>query len=477
LGCYGYHRNTSPTIDWIASEGVRFNEYYTSDAPCLPSRSAMMSGMFGIHNGAVSHGGHHAEVRNQGASRGFVNHYGENALPAVLKNAGGLHTALIGGFAERHSTFNYYAGFKEIHDTGMGGMESAEHVTPTALKWIDQNAEDDDWYLHINYWDPHTPYRAPEEFGNPFEDEPMVDFYNEELIAKHRQCPGPHTAQDIYMWDGEDRPQYPRQPGQIKDMESMKKIIDGYDCGIAYMDSHIAQLMEALKAKGVLDDLIIIVSADHGENFGELGLYAEHATADVTTCKIPMIIRYPEKGLKNHVVEKKHYNVDLLPTYCEMLGEDPNPLYDGKSFLSTLTSGKESGREEVVLSQMAHVCQRSVRWDNWLYMRTWHDGMHLFPREMLFNIKEDPYEQNDVSLQHPDILNEGARRLFNWTDEQLTNMPWEAMGDDPLWTILKEGGPLHSKINLEQRCQQLKETGRSEHIKETMRRHGPQPRD
>ena len=57
LGCYGYFRNTSPNIDSIAREGVRFDRYYCSDAPCLPSRSALQSGLFGIHNGAVGHGG------------------------------------------------------------------------------------------------------------------------------------------------------------------------------------------------------------------------------------------------------------------------------------------------------------------------------------------------------------------------------------------------------------------------------------
>jgi arylsulfatase A-like enzyme len=53
LGCYDYKRNTSPNIDRIASQGVRFENYYCSDAPCAPSRSAMMTGRFGIHNGVV----------------------------------------------------------------------------------------------------------------------------------------------------------------------------------------------------------------------------------------------------------------------------------------------------------------------------------------------------------------------------------------------------------------------------------------
>ena len=75
LGCYGYHRNTSPVIDSLAKEGVRFNNCYCSDAPCLPSRTALTSGRFGIHTGVVGHGGTAADVRLQGESRGFRSSY------------------------------------------------------------------------------------------------------------------------------------------------------------------------------------------------------------------------------------------------------------------------------------------------------------------------------------------------------------------------------------------------------------------
>ena len=54
LGCYGYHRETSPNLDRIASEGVRFNSYFCPDAPCLPSRSALLTGQFGIHTGIIN---------------------------------------------------------------------------------------------------------------------------------------------------------------------------------------------------------------------------------------------------------------------------------------------------------------------------------------------------------------------------------------------------------------------------------------
>jgi choline-sulfatase len=71
LGCYGYHRDTSPNMDRLAREGLRFDNYYASDAPCLPSRAALMTGQFGIHNGVINHGGTCADRPADGSCRGF----------------------------------------------------------------------------------------------------------------------------------------------------------------------------------------------------------------------------------------------------------------------------------------------------------------------------------------------------------------------------------------------------------------------
>ena len=468
LGCGGYHRNTSPNIDGIAADGVVFDEYYCSDAPCLPSRSALMSGMFGIHSGAVNHGGIHGDMRLQGESRRFRSSLALDSLPAFLKDRG-AHTCYIGGFGERHAIYTFYAGFREIHDTGMLGLESAEDVTPTVLDWIERNGDKEDWYLHVNYWDPHTPHRAPKEFGNPFKNDPLPPHFNQELIDRHRKLPGPHTIQDLTMYDNRVNPNYPRQPGEIRNMEDMRALIDGYDCGVRYTDDHIGRVLNALGDRGLLDDTVIIISADHGENFGELGVYAEHGTADAVTCRVPMIIRWPRMpgGIRDTGL---HYNIDLAPTLAEMMGAEPRESWDGRSFAAALKDGRDCGRDELILSQCSHVCQRSVRFDEWLYMRTYHDGYHLYPKEMLFDLEKDPFEQHNLAEENPRVCREAAYRLMEWHDAMMASMPF-GYHDDPMWNVIAEGGPFHARGALKGYLPRLEATGRGDSVAELKRRH------
>jgi len=468
LGCYGYHRNTSPNIDSIARQGVRFENYFCSDAPCLPSRAALTSGRFGIHTGVVGHGGTAADFRLQGAERGFRGNLEYESFAAILRSAG-FRTVSISPFAERHSCWPFYAGYNEMYNTGKGGMESAEEVTPTVLDWIERNAESDNWFLHVNYWDPHGPYRAPAEFGNPFEDDPAPDWLTAEALAEHRMLAGPHGAQEVNMYDDNVNPKYTRYPGQVRDMDDWKRLIDGYDCGIRYLDTHIGHIFDALREKGVMDDLAIIISSDHGENLGELGIYVEHGTSDYITCRIPMIIRWP--GCKaGHVDGGLHYNLDILPTLADLFDKKPAPVWDGKSYAPALMMGEDCGRDYLVVSQCAHVCQRGVRFGKWMYVRTYHDGYRLLPQEMLFDIENDPHEQNNLAESNPDICKEAVYRLTEWHDAMMMSMSADC-DIDPLWTVIKEGGPHHARGLLRQYCERLKATGRAEAAEKLKLRH------
>ena len=469
LGCYGYLRQTSPQIDRIAAQGVRFDNYYCSDAPCLPSRAALMSGRFGIHTGAVGHGGTAADLRLEGPTREFRMQYDQYCLPRIFRRAG-MRTVTVSPFAERHSAYWFYGGFTEMYNTGKGGAESAEEITPTVLDWIDRNAADDDWFLHVNYWDPHAAYRAPAEFGNPFAGQPLPEWLTTEVIADHQRKVGPNSACEMNMYSDDPCEAYPRHTSHIHNMGELRHHIDGYDCGIRYMDTHIGQVFDALAARGVMDDLVVIISADHGENHGELGIYKEHATADQATCRIPMIVRWPGRGKAGHVDIGLHHNLDLAPTLAEMLAQEPHEAWDGQSYAAAITDGAQCGKDFAVISQCAHVCQRSVRMGGWLYMRTYHDGYHLFPDQMLFNIADDPHEQHDLATDRPDVVSEAAACLARWHEEMTATMGGRAE-EDPLRTVMREGGPYHAKGHLREYCKRLETTGRAGAVAELKRRH------
>ena len=473
LSCYGYHRPTSPTIDAIAGEGTRCTNVYTSDAPCLPSRTAFYSGRFGIQTGVVGHGGTAAQPKIEGPDRAFRDRFEFQGFARQLQLAG-FHTAMISPFGQRHSAYQFYAGFNEMHNTGKGGMEAVEDVQGVIEKWLGQHGADDNWYLHINYWDIHTPYRAPESYGEPFADHPLPDFLTDEVIQRHVKKTGPHSAQDFDMYTGNGHPDYPRQPGAMTDREGIRRCIDGYDTAIRYVDDQIAKIVKMLKDAGVYDDTAIVISADHGENLGELGIYGEHGTADKATCNVPFIVKWP--GMQGGQVDDGlHYSLDWAPTAMDLLGRhdlrDACPVWDGQSWAATLREGKDAGRDTLVISQCCHVCQRGVRFDKWLYIRSYHDGFHLFPKEMLFDLDADPHEQHNLAEQHREVCREATYRLADWHDAQMHKMA-RFCNDvvDPLWTVVREGGPFHANAmegrgqprELSDYIERLDATGRSD---------------
>jgi arylsulfatase A-like enzyme len=398
----------------------------------------------------------------------------------------GYHTASISPFAERHGAYHFYAGFNEMHNTGMGGMESAEEVTPGALDWIARNARRDRWFLHLNYWDPHVPYRAPEAFGNPFADQPLPAWLTAEEVARQVALVGyqrpHHKGLTFRRYAGgtyhpvarTGLPPLPRNPTGIETLEDVRAIVDGYDCGVRYMDEHLGRILAALDAQGVLAETAVIVSADHGENLGELGIYGDHVTADDATCRVPLIVRWPGTAGRGHVDRGLHYQLDLAPTIAELHQTEPVAAWDGRSFAPAITARAACGRDFLVLSTGAGTCQRSVRFadgaGDWLYTRTYHDGYNLFPPEQLYNLAEDPHEQRDLAGAHPDLCRDAAHRLAGWQDEMMATMP-PGNAEDPLWTVIREGGPSHVRGRLPALLRELEAANRDAAAAELRRRH------
>ena len=467
LGCYGYCRDTSPHIDGLAAQGVRFENCYASDAPCLPSRASLFTGRFGIHTGIVNHGGTAADLRLHGPERRFRHGAARNSWTAALRQAG-FYTVSVSPYAERHSAWWFYHGWREMFNPGKGGAEIAPEVVPYALRWLDQHATEDNWFLHVNVWDPHTPYRTPMDYGDPFAGQPFDEWLTEDRIRDHFASYGPHSAQDLASWGPCDPGRWPRIPAQITSMDDYANWLNGYDTGIRYADDHFGMLLAELERQGVLDDTAIIISVDHGENQGELNIYGDHHTACPATARLPLIIRWP--GLEGGRVDSAlHYQTDMAATIIEMAGGSVPPIWDGRSFADAFQNGREDGRDTVVTANCAWSCQRGVRWDDHLLLRTYHDGLKDLPPKLLFNIADDPHMTRDLAAEQPDTLNEGLARLHEWHTEMMNTSESEV---DPMWNVIREGGPFHTRGMLGKYCERLRETGRGHHADALVARHG-----
>lgn len=464
LSCYGYHRNTSPNIDRICKDAVRFDNCFVSDAPCLPSRASAWLGRFGIHTGIVNHGGVNADPMPEGPTRGFKQSGHRAGFAQVIENSG-MHTVSFSPFAERHNAWWFYSGFKEMYNTGKSGHERADEIVPLALDWFDRNQGRDNWFVHVNIWDPHGPFDCPMEYGQPFADQPGPSWITEEIIAHHRCLYGAHSARELNHFYPADwwknMPRYCLK--ELRNLDDYVTWMNGYDTGIWYADLWIGKILDKLEEQGILDDTAIVVTSDHGENLGELGVYGDHQTADQITCRIPYLIKWPGVTDGGRVDKAFHYKTDLSATVLQMLGLDVPRDWDGEGFADAVKEGREEGRDEVVVSNNAWSCQRGVRWDKWLAIRTYHTGYKPFPEYMLFDIENDPHETVNLAKERPEILNEGIRRLEKWTADQLARADRPV---DPLWTVMEEGGPHHANDFAEDTRKflaWLRESGRGHH--------------
>ena len=471
LHCYGYPRQTSPNIDALAADGVKFTNFYAPDTPCLPSRTAFFTGQFGINTGVVNHGGVRADMRAEGRERNFRSIWSNHALAERLRMAG-YYTASISPFPHRHTAYQIWHGFHEMHDTGFNGQEGAHVVYPVLDQWLERNATRENWFLHVNFWDPHTPYDVPLDYGNPFEKAPPPAWLTQEIIDRQRQSYGPHDAVTPHgNYSGFN---YPRGAATIANLKDWKNWIDGYDTGIHYADYYVGKMVARLKQLGIYEDTAIVISADHGENHGELEVFGDHQTADQICNCVPLVIRWPgitdrQKGTSLHGL---HYNLDLGATFVELCGGKPPPNWPGLSFAETLKSGADRGREFLILSQGAWSCQRSARWGDYLLIRTYDTGLKNFPALMLFNIKDDPHEQHNLASSRPDLVGHGLKLMDAWVAEQLS-----ACGQpDPLFDVIGEGGPLHSRESLKPMLEVLRKTGRGQHA-DWLEKNGGKPRE
>jgi arylsulfatase A-like enzyme len=375
-----------------------------------------------------------------------------------------LYPVSISSYAERHSAFWFYSGWKEMYNPGLRGYEIADQVFPYVEKWLKDNEQRDNWFLHVNFWDPHTPYRTPMDFGNPFENDPAPSWITQDIIDSQRKSYGPHSACEPSGFTNQNPPRWlPRlkRLKEIRNLDDFKTWIDGYDVGIRYTDEFIGKITRMLKDFGIYDDTIIILSSDHGENQGELNIYGDHATACHITNRVPMIIRWPENNWKKEV-DSLIYQVDIASTLIDSFKLEIPDFWDGFSLKSNLDNDNNVGRDFLVISQNAWSCQRTIRFDNWTLIKTYHTGLKNFPEIMLFDYEKDFHMTKNLATEELETVEMGLKHLETWYNEMLGDQPDI---EDPMDIVLREGGPFHTRGQMKGYIRRLEKSGREEMVK------------
>ncbi|QHI69403.1 sulfatase family protein [Tichowtungia aerotolerans] len=446
LGCYGYNRPTSPNIDRMAAEGVRFTNYYCTSSPCLPSRSGLYSGRYGIRSGTLSNHGAGAEFHIE--KELYCGPKPENEIfPRQLRRHG-LDTYCFSTFADRHNVWWWSAGWTEFHTPNLkGGLDTGAEINEKVLPWLENNARRDNYFLHINYWDAHRVYSKDPSWAEPLKDYPVAqEWPDEATIARHQSVTGLFTAAtqpygDHVKKDKKDfnKSPHPLMADTVSCRADFELMVTGYDAMIRYVDDHIGQVLELLEKQDVLKDTVIIVSADHGDSFGEHAVYTDHVNADNCIHNIPLIIRWPGVTRQGGVDEHFMANVDFAPTLCDMLGVPAVEQWDGKSYRNNLEGGAlPEDRDFIVWDTALYTVQRAVRTKQYLYMRTYDSSdYNNWEDEELYDMTKDRYQTENIAGQKPEVIAECRRLMADWVAEQRAKPGFVS---DPLAEVLKERG-------------------------------------
>ncbi|GAB3673224.1 sulfatase-like hydrolase/transferase [Halopiger thermotolerans] len=339
LSCYGYHRETTPVLDELAAESLRFTRAYSASSHTREAVPALLTGEYPdtaidadyrlatetiastLSDRGFETGGFHSNPfvsRAYGFDRGFDEfdddlHFGKHKLVALAQRA-------FDKLRNRH-----YA--------------RAEEINERALAWIDSVDGTDPFFLWNHYMDTHGPYEPPERYQRRYHGEAISD----------------GNAQSLYQRAIDD-------PDSITDAER-QLLIDLYDAEIRYNDERIGEFLASLRERDLLERSLVIVTADHGDAFGEHGYYEHPRYLHDEITHVPLIVR-PPGGADGTAVSTPVSTLSVASTIQQFVGLSS----DGRSLLSTDADGVES--ERPVFSQARgegdhdHVRRYAIRTEN-----------------------------------------------------------------------------------------------------------------
>ncbi len=386
LGLYGYQRDTSPRLDSRAGEWVRFSQALSHTPKTAPSHMTMLTGLMpGAHG-----------VENWKEGRGRSLSPGIPTLAERLSESGFATAALTEG-GNVAAALGFDRGFG-LHHEGRDALH--EHLEAAAAWFAEHRGARRFLFLHT--YAVHDPYLPSPSAAQLFTDPAYTGgIVSDRAVLEERAGDADWLSLQQEFWKTVDG----RDPSDVRHLRDL------YDAGIRTTDDAIGRFLDRLERAGDLDDLLVVVTSDHGEAFGEHGLFL-HETLFSENVRVPLLIRLPGGYGGGRVQDQPVGHVDLVPTLLDALEVDEAPMRPmGLSFWPALADPETEVAPRRVVGDYApgdgtSVNQQAVREGPWRLV-----SLPVKGRTLLFDWSADPGEQSDLSEHRPKVVERMRGRL------------------------------------------------------------------
>ncbi len=370
LSLYGYPRETSPNLDALATEGVVFENSFSTAPYTLPSHASMLTGLYPEEHGA-GHSSAEAPLEQS-----------VTTVAEVLRQAGYRTLGFTAG-GSMTSRLGMHQGFEEWTERRKANLKSTLPAVFDALG----RTGNQPFFLFLHTYDVHAPYEQPE--------------------AERFFSAGDSESGSKEDWARIRTMRYHRHH-QLERFEGIEDVIAAYDSGIRFADSQLGVLFDYLKEIGSYDDALIIVTSDHGETLFERGRYFGHShTLHDQEIRIPLIVRLPRAQITGRRLELVQV-LDIAPMVLAQAGIEPPATLSGRSPFDFAEARSES--RKIVRGEATTTGARYVRSREWKIIsptanywnerrkRLFAESAERFSTEwQIFNLTRDPEETRNLS--------------------------------------------------------------------------------
>jgi arylsulfatase A-like enzyme len=375
LGCYGYGKPTTPTLDRLAAQGARFTRCFAPGVPTTPAHTTMFTGLHPLTHNIVTHGGQ-ADLDRK-----------TPLLAELLQNAG-CTTAAVDNLYSLKPWFarGYEFYINPASRRKLGLLVSCEEINARAIPWLKAHAREK-FFLFLHYWEPHTPYLPPERYRS---------FYpkDRDPFAPEHTNFAPIKRQPFWGMFGDT---WFHKLGPVTDAEYIASL---YDAEIRHVDDGIAELLDALDANGLADDTLVVLTGDHGESLYQHDIFFDHHGLYEDVIHVPLLLRHPGRITPGRTLTPMVQHLDIAPTLLEAAGAKAPEAMEGRS-LWPLATGQtdEGGWERVVCCESTWQSKWALRTETTKFILSREPDFHNMPPRELYDLTSDPEETRNLALE------------------------------------------------------------------------------